>query len=119
MCIDDKLLDELKEKSRKNKQKDRTSRKITHAIESLSTEKFRKMITYENEFIIVLDKPNGVPCQQGTGLNIQTSPSIDLMANAYLRKTADTDGFLVHRLDMSASGLMVIAKTHGMAQHLS
>ena len=44
MCIDDKLLDDLKEKSRKNKQKDRTLRKSTHAVESLSTEKFKKMI---------------------------------------------------------------------------
>ena len=41
--------------------------------------------------------------------------TIDMLGNAYCKKEA----FLVHRLDMAASGLMCLAKTHGMAQHIS
>ena len=71
------------------------------------------MIVFENEHLIVIDKPCGIPCQSGTGLS--KVATIDELGNAYCEKEA----FLVHRLDMAASGLMCLTKTHGMAQHIS
>ena len=77
------------------------------------------MILFENEHVMIIDKPTGVPCQQGTGLNVHGNPSIDVLANAYLSNSEGAEGFLVHRLDMAASGLMCLAKTHRMAKYLS
>jgi 23S rRNA-/tRNA-specific pseudouridylate synthase len=69
-------------------------------------------IMFENENIVVLNKPAGVPCQQGTG--VKTS-SIDQLLNKHI----GGEGHLVHRLDSVTTGLMCCAKTKVMAQWLS
>ena len=74
---------------------------------------FKKMIVFENDHLIVIDKPCGYPCQSGSGL--AKTPTIDALGNAYCQSEA----FLVHRLDMAASGLMCLAKSHSMAKHIS
>lgn len=51
----------------------------------------------------------------GSSLDIRESPSVDVLASAYLQSNA----FLVHRLDMATSGLMCIAKSRDMAKYVS
>lgn len=80
--------------------------------------RFEDMLVYENANVMVIDKPCGVPSQQGTGLDPNSSTSVDILAANYLGG-ADDAAFLVHRLDKATSGLMCIAKSRAMARHLS
>lgn len=64
-------------------------------------------IIFQDESLLVLDKPSGLPVQSGTGHN--DSISSRLMAacasGAYVPAPA-------HRLDLYASGLLLVGKTH-------
>lgn len=40
------------------------------------------MIVFENDHVIILNKPAGIPCQQGTGVK---EASIDQLLNKYLK----------------------------------
>ena len=66
LCIDDKLLDEQKEKKRISKKSELKSSARRNAdkqiVGTMSTRKFEEMITYENKNILIIDKPSGVPC---------------------------------------------------------
>jgi 23S rRNA pseudouridine955/2504/2580 synthase len=58
---------------------------------------------FENEHILVFNKPAGLPVQGGAGVGV----SLDsLLAQNY-----KTRPFLVHRLDKDTSGIIVTAKT--------
>jgi 23S rRNA-/tRNA-specific pseudouridylate synthase len=55
------------------------------------------MLVFENEHVMVIDKPCGIPTQMGTGLDVKKITSVDLLANAYMKGTGEA--YLVHRLD--------------------
>lgn len=55
--------------------------------------KIDDFIVYENKNLVVLNKPPGLPSQQGTGIK---QASVDQLLNKYL---GDQPGYLVHRLD--------------------
>lgn len=81
----------------------------------------RNMIVYEDEALLVFNKPTGLAAQGGTKSNHK---NLDDLANAYLRQTSknnndDDQARLVHRLDKDTSGIQVLAKTRKAAQHLS
>lgn len=59
-------------------------------------------IIYENEEIIVINKPFGLSCQGGVGI----TNSLDIQ----LSNEVGYKIFLVHRLDKDTSGLMIVAK---------
>ncbi|MDN4503740.1 23S rRNA pseudouridine(1911/1915/1917) synthase RluD [Alteromonadaceae bacterium BrNp21-10] len=73
-------------------------------------------VIYEDEFILVIDKPAGLVVHpgagnsQGTVLNalLAHAPEIDLVPRAGI----------VHRLDKDTTGLMVVAKTIAAQTHL-
>jgi 23S rRNA pseudouridine955/2504/2580 synthase len=71
------------------------------------------MIVFENDHVIIINKPAGIPCQQGTGVK---DASIDQLLNKYLK---GEQGYLVHRLDQVTTGLMCCGKTKEMASFLS
>lgn len=70
---------------------------------NLSKEKQLKIV-FEDDSIIVVNKPN----------ELLSVPGIEIQDSVYTRlqeKSKDFEPLIVHRLDMSTSGLMVVAKT--------
>jgi len=72
----------------------------------------RKMILFEDDALIALNKPFGLAVQGGT----KTTQHIDGMLAA-LEKDGERPR-LVHRLDKDTGGLMLVAKTRASAQRL-
>ena len=75
---------------------------------------------YEDEHLIVVDKPAGLPVHPGPGHPDGT------LVNALLSRCPDIRGIggelrpgIVHRLDLDTSGLMVVAKTQSAHQRLT
>lgn len=75
---------------------------------------------YEDEHLIVVDKPAGLPVHPGPGHPDGT------LVNALLARCPDIRGIggelrpgIVHRLDLDTSGLMVVAKTQVAHQRLT
>ena len=60
-------------------------------------------IVYEDEYLLVVNKPAG----------LRSVPGVDIEDSVYsrLRSTSDAEPFMVHRLDMGTSGLIIVAKT--------
>jgi len=75
-------------------------------------EKLRNCIIYNDEYIVVFNKPAGLAVQGGTGIK----KSIDKMAAALFPYDKIS---LVHRLDRETSGLLIVAKNQKAAQDLS
>ncbi|MFA7616320.1 MAG: pseudouridine synthase [Weeksellaceae bacterium] len=72
-------------------------------LNDLAKEKQLKII-FEDDFIVVVNKPE----------NLLSVPGIEIQDSVYSRlqeKMKDCEPLIVHRLDMSTSGLMVVAKT--------
>jgi 23S rRNA pseudouridine955/2504/2580 synthase len=72
----------------------------------------KELILFENNEIIVINKPAGIAVQSGT----KQSKSLDAMMEAYME---DCKPRLVHRLDRDTSGVLVFAKTLSMARWLT
>ena len=77
-------------------------------------------VVYEDEDIIVIDKPAGMVAHPAPGHRLDT------VANALLARLPDIEGVgdeqrpgIVHRLDMDTSGLMVAAKNRRAHRHVS
>jgi len=77
-------------------------------------------IVYEDEYLVVLDKPAGMVVHPGAGHSGGT------LVNALLHHVKDLSGIggelrpgIVHRLDRGTSGLMVVAKSDLAHQELS
>lgn len=71
-------------------------------------------ILFEDDYLIALNKPQGVVVQGGTG---QSWPLDKLVAAHFT--TAEGAPKLVHRLDKETSGLLVMAKTRRVAAALA
>jgi 23S rRNA pseudouridine1911/1915/1917 synthase len=70
-------------------------------------------VVYQDENLVVIDKPAGLAVHPGPGHSDQT------LVNALLAMCPDIQGIggeirpgIVHRLDKDTSGLMMVAKTH-------
>jgi 23S rRNA pseudouridine1911/1915/1917 synthase len=77
-------------------------------------------IIYQDEHLVVLDKPAGMVVHPGAGHNTGT------LVNALLHHITDLSGIggelrpgIVHRLDRGTSGVMVVAKNDHAHQELS
>ncbi len=93
---------------RENVKKTETGEKFSMSdLESL-----RKTIIYNDDDIVVFNKPAGLAVQGGTGIR----KSLDKMAVALFPYDKIS---LVHRLDRDTSGLLVVAKNQRAAQHLA
>ena len=62
---------------------------------------FKDMIIYEDNDLIIINKPAGLAVQLGS----KTKIAIDVMAKAY-----NSEARLVHRIDKETSGIVVLAK---------
>jgi 23S rRNA pseudouridine1911/1915/1917 synthase len=77
-------------------------------------------IVYEDDALVVIDKPPGLQVHPGAG------PSRTTLVHALLHRYPGWDApgpaqrpGIVHRLDRDTSGLLVVARTHHAYQHLA
>ena len=83
-----------------------------NAFSMSDLEALRKTIIYNDDDLVVFNKPAGLAVQGGTGIR----KSIDKMATALFPYDKIS---LVHRLDRDTSGLLVVAKNQKAAQSLA
>lgn len=74
----------------------------------------QRMVIYQDDALIVLNKPSGLATQGGP--NITTH--IDMMLDG-LRGSGTERPRLVHRIDRDTSGLLLVARTPGVAAKLA
>lgn len=79
-------------------------------------ENFKKMIIYEDEEFLAIEKPDTIPVQLGSKVNF----CIETMMNAYSKIFLNNQMLrIVHRLDKNTSGILLIAKTISAARILT
>ena len=83
-------------------------------LDARLTQEALAMVLYQDDQILVLNKPPGLPSQGGPGI----SRHLDMMLDA-LRFGLDHRPRLVHRLDRDTSGVIVVARTPGVAAKLA
>ncbi len=72
------------------------------------------MVVYMDDALIVMNKPHGLPVQGGPGI----VRHLDGMMEGF-RQGATDKPRLVHRIDMETSGLLILARTAGIAAKLA
>ncbi len=80
--------------------------KMNDEIES--NEEIEIEILYEDDYILVVNKPNGISSQPSR--KHQTDNLISCIKSYFINKNIQSNIHLVNRLDFSTSGLMIIAK---------
>ena len=93
---------------------------LGHMLQGLEVEKnplshnedLHVSITYEDESLIVIDKPSGMLSAPGK------EESRDVIADLKAQRPDLKSIFTVHRLDMATSGLMIIAKSESIHKTL-
>lgn len=73
----------------------------------------QKLVIYEDNHILVLNKPSGIAVHDGSGLNFNI---IDGLRSIFNTKTQFIE--LVHRLDRDTSGVLLLAKNRMSLMHL-
>ena len=112
LCVGDKWL------LQRSERQPTTIPKPANPVIASSAPLESSLIVFENEHVLVLDKPSGMPCQLGTGIDPKKTPSVIMLVHAYLKEQGNDEserGYLVHRLDQVTSGLMCVAKSKKMA----
>ena len=74
----------------------------------------QRMVIYRDDAIIALNKPHGLPVQGGPGITYHIDGLLDA-----LRFEASDRPRLVHRLDRDTSGLLLLARSPGVAAKLA
>lgn len=82
-------------------------------VKNSDAELLRSLVIYEDDQVIALNKPFGMAVQGGTG----TTRHIDALSRALVPDTAEKPR-LVHRLDRDTTGVLVLAKSVGVANRL-
>ncbi len=72
------------------------------------------MVVYMDDALIAMNKPHGLPVQGGPGI----IRHLDGLMEGFRQGAADKPR-LVHRLDMDTSGLLLLARTPGVAAKLA
>lgn len=73
-------------------------------------ENFKKWIIYEDEDLIIINKPHGISSQGGVVSGI----SVDVLAKSYF-----SEARITHRIDRETSGILVIAKSKFIARNIT
>ncbi len=81
---------------------------------SKTLDELRKMILFEDDDLMVLNKPAGLAVQGGSGMTKHVDQMLEAMRDAKGQKPR-----LVHRLDRETSGCLLIAKTRFAASALT
>ncbi len=78
----------------------------------LQVKTLKKSIIYEDDFVMVMNKPGGLPVHAGTG---EKYGLIEILRSIYTNLEFLE---LVHRLDKQTSGCLVLAKDHRVLRNL-
>ncbi|MBV6656994.1 MAG: RluA family pseudouridine synthase [Devosiaceae bacterium] len=81
---------------------------------SLEAQALADMTLFEDDKVLVLDKPFGLAIQGGPGLTKHLDGMLEALRDRQGRKPR-----LVHRLDRDTTGVVVVAKTKGAASALA
>lgn len=73
----------------------------------------KKNIIYQDDSILILNKPSGIPVQGGNKINFHLDCVLPYLSNDGKKLK------LVHRIDKSTSGLLLLAKTKEAAQKIT
>jgi 23S rRNA pseudouridine955/2504/2580 synthase len=84
------------------------------ALDAHTQRELERMVLYRDEDLIVLNKPAGLPTQGGPGIGRHLDGMLD-----GLRFGAKDRPRLVHRLDRDTSGVLLLARTPGVAARLA
>ncbi|WP_035981953.1 RluA family pseudouridine synthase, partial [Bradyrhizobium sp. STM 3843] len=82
--------------------------------ERKTLESLKAMTLYEDDDVLVLNKPAGLAVQGGSGMTRHIDQMLEVMRDAKGQKPR-----LVHRIDRETSGCLLIAKTRFAATHLT
>jgi 23S rRNA pseudouridine955/2504/2580 synthase len=74
----------------------------------------QRLVLYRDEYLLVLNKPYGLPVQGGPGITRHLDAWLDA-----LRFGSEHRPRLVHRLDRDTAGVLVLARTPGTAAKLA
>lgn len=77
-------------------------------------DELRKMVLFEDDDVMVLNKPAGLAVQGGSGLTRHVDGMLEVMRDAKGQRPR-----LVHRLDRETSGCLLVAKTRFAASTLT
>ncbi|MDR1365261.1 MAG: RluA family pseudouridine synthase [Holosporales bacterium] len=80
---------------------DKRDSESPHRLSANFAKQFSDMIIYEDENIIMINKPAGLAAQLGS----KTQYAVDVMAKSY-----NMEARLVHRIDKDTSGIVALAK---------
>jgi len=89
-----------------------THREYTPRVNEKDLQLLRDITIYEDDTIMVLNKPHGLAVQGGTN----TKKHVDKLLDSLMDKRGEKPR-LVHRLDRDTSGCLLIAKTRAAASH--
>jgi len=79
------------------------------------SEAIRSWVLYEDDAVLVLNKPPGIPTQGGS----RVTRHVDGLLEGLKRRAADPRPRLVHRLDKDTSGVLCVARTPEAAAALA
>ena len=82
--------------------------------ESRTLQQLKEMILFEDDDVMVLNKPAGLAVQGGSGTTRHVDQMLEVMRDKKGQKPR-----LVHRLDKETSGCLLVAKTRFAATHLT
>jgi 23S rRNA pseudouridine955/2504/2580 synthase len=82
--------------------------------ESKTLDSLKAMTLYEDDDVLVLNKPAGLAVQGGSGMTRHIDQMLEVMRDAKGQKPR-----LVHRIDRETSGCLLVAKTRFAATHLT
>ncbi|KAG0257537.1 hypothetical protein BG011_003896 [Mortierella polycephala] len=95
-----------------------TSFPTSHSIGQSQTLKsllpLKDWILYMDDRIVAINKPAGIAVQGGTGIETSVDSSLQVLQDAHGQKPR-----LVHRLDKTTSGVLILARTRKAAQELT
>ena len=83
------------------------------SVNPAEARELERMVLYQDEQLIVLNKPSGLATQGGPGITRHLDGMLDALRDGGDRPR------LVHRLDRDTSGVIVLARTVGVAAKLA
>ncbi|GAA3680868.1 MULTISPECIES: RluA family pseudouridine synthase [Acetobacter] len=91
------------------------ARDVPRPLDDKLVREIQRMVVYQDKHLIVLNKPSGLAVQGGPGI----TRHVDMMLDGLRENPDDPRPRLVHRIDRDTSGLLLLARTPGVAAKLA